>query len=114
MPGTEVAPGDEAPGDLIFWKGHVALVSAPGTIIHANAHHMASSWLRARLRPRTAPKAGGPACQASRVSVTPLTRTGTTQCPVLDRGCTAWAAAEGKGAPSSRIGIRLPGRSRHR
>jgi len=28
-------------GDLIFWKGHVALVVDPDTIIHANAHHMA-------------------------------------------------------------------------
>lgn len=41
MPGADVAPGDERPGDLVFWKGHVALVSAPGTILHANAHHMA-------------------------------------------------------------------------
>ena len=28
-------------GDLLFWKGHVALVRDPGSIIHANAHHMA-------------------------------------------------------------------------
>jgi cell wall-associated NlpC family hydrolase len=28
-------------GDLLFWKGHVALVRDPGTLIHANAHHMA-------------------------------------------------------------------------
>jgi len=41
MPGAEVAPGDERPGDLVFWTGHVALVSAPGMILHANAHHMA-------------------------------------------------------------------------
>jgi len=41
MPGTEVPPGAEAPGDLIFWTGHVALVGAPGLIVHANAHHMA-------------------------------------------------------------------------
>lgn len=41
MPGADVPPGAEAPGDLIFWKGHVALVSAPGLILHANAHHMA-------------------------------------------------------------------------
>lgn len=27
-------------GDLIFWKGHVAIVRDAGTIIHANAHHM--------------------------------------------------------------------------
>jgi cell wall-associated NlpC family hydrolase len=41
MPSRDVAPGDECPGDLICWKGHVALVSEPGAIIHANAHHMA-------------------------------------------------------------------------
>ena len=29
------------PGDLFFLKGHVAILSAPGTVIHANAHHMA-------------------------------------------------------------------------
>lgn len=28
-------------GDLLFWKGHVALVRDPGSILHANAHHMA-------------------------------------------------------------------------
>ncbi len=31
---------DYAPGDLMFWKGHVALVTSPTTMIHANAHHM--------------------------------------------------------------------------
>ena len=29
-------------GDLIFWKGHVAIVSDAGTMVHANAHHMAT------------------------------------------------------------------------
>jgi Bacterial dipeptidyl-peptidase Sh3 domain/NlpC/P60 family len=27
-------------GDLIFWKGHVAIARDGGTIVHANAHHM--------------------------------------------------------------------------
>ena len=27
-------------GDLIFWKGHVAIVRDVDTIVHANAHHM--------------------------------------------------------------------------
>jgi hypothetical protein len=27
-------------GDLIFWKGHVAVARDGGTIVHANAHHM--------------------------------------------------------------------------
>ncbi len=29
-------------GDLIFWKGHVAIVRDSDTIVHANAHHMAT------------------------------------------------------------------------
>jgi cell wall-associated NlpC family hydrolase len=28
-------------GDLIFWKGHVAIVRGPASLLHANAHHMA-------------------------------------------------------------------------
>ncbi len=30
-------------GDLIFWKGHVAVVRDATTIVHANAHHMATA-----------------------------------------------------------------------
>ncbi|GHE01736.1 hypothetical protein GCM10008024_18630 [Allgaiera indica] len=30
-------------GDLIFWKGHVAFVSGPDRIIHANGHAMAAA-----------------------------------------------------------------------
>ena len=30
-------------GDLIFWKGHVAIVRDANTIVHANAHHMATA-----------------------------------------------------------------------
>jgi cell wall-associated NlpC family hydrolase len=30
-------------GDLIFWKGHVAIVLDADTIVHANAHHMATA-----------------------------------------------------------------------
>jgi len=29
-------------GDLIFWKSHVAIVRDADTIVHANAHHMAT------------------------------------------------------------------------
>ena len=40
--GVPVAPGDALiPGDLVFWKGHVALVSGPDEIIHATAAFMA-------------------------------------------------------------------------
>lgn len=30
-------------GDLIFWNGHVAIVRDAATIVHANAHHMATA-----------------------------------------------------------------------
>lgn len=39
--GTSLPKGsDHQPGDLLFWKGHVALVTSPTTMIHANAFHM--------------------------------------------------------------------------
>ncbi|QFT79328.1 Dipeptidyl-peptidase 6 [Roseovarius sp. THAF27] len=31
-------------GDLLFWKGHVAWVVDPETLLHANAHHMAVAF----------------------------------------------------------------------
>jgi hypothetical protein len=31
-------------GDLIFWKGHVAIVRDGDSIVHANAHHMATAF----------------------------------------------------------------------
>jgi cell wall-associated NlpC family hydrolase len=34
-------PGRIRRGDLIFWKGHVAIARDGTTLIHANAHHMA-------------------------------------------------------------------------
>ena len=35
-------------GDLIFWKGHVAIVRDAETVVHANAHHMATAIENAR------------------------------------------------------------------
>ncbi len=43
----EAALGDAVPadapfsrGDLVFWKGHVGVMTDPETLFHANAHHM--------------------------------------------------------------------------
>jgi cell wall-associated NlpC family hydrolase len=36
-----IARGDLSRGDLVFWKGHVAMMVDAARIIHANAHHMA-------------------------------------------------------------------------
>lgn len=38
--GKSVALADLRRGDLLFWKGHVAIARDAQTILHANAHHM--------------------------------------------------------------------------
>jgi cell wall-associated NlpC family hydrolase len=43
--GRELSPAEMKKlqrGDLIFWKGHVAIVRDADTMVHANAHHMAT------------------------------------------------------------------------
>jgi cell wall-associated NlpC family hydrolase len=35
-------------GDLLFWKGHVAIVRDGDSIVHANAHHMTTVVENAR------------------------------------------------------------------
>ncbi|MYH57672.1 MAG: NlpC/P60 family protein [Boseongicola sp. SB0675_bin_26] len=41
MPGERLSATDALnAGDLVFWKGHVAIAGGEGTLIHANAHHM--------------------------------------------------------------------------
>lgn len=67
--GLALAPGTPPRrGDLLFWTGHVAFVSDPGTLIHANAFHMAVS-----LEPladaiaRIAAQGGGPVLAHKRI-----------------------------------------------
>jgi cell wall-associated NlpC family hydrolase len=38
--GSAIALADMRRGDLMFWKGHVAIARDSQTLIHANAHHM--------------------------------------------------------------------------
>jgi cell wall-associated NlpC family hydrolase len=38
--GTAIEIGDARRGDLVFWKGHVAIVRDTATFVHANAFHM--------------------------------------------------------------------------
>lgn len=43
--GEELA--EDAPlrrGDLVFWKGHVGIMSSESMLLHANAHHMAVAY----------------------------------------------------------------------
>lgn len=45
--GLGEAIADDAPlvrGDLLFWKGHVGIMVDAETLIHANAHHMSTSY----------------------------------------------------------------------
>lgn len=41
--GSEVE-GPVRRGDLVFWRGHVAMAVDADTIVHANAHHMAVAY----------------------------------------------------------------------
>jgi cell wall-associated NlpC family hydrolase len=41
--GRDVA-GDTQRGDIIFWDGHVGMMVDAETMIHANAHHMATRY----------------------------------------------------------------------
>ena len=41
--GYGIEPQDLARGDLIFWRGHVAIMLDGTRILHANAHHMATA-----------------------------------------------------------------------
>lgn len=38
--GRKVSGGSLKRGDLVFWKGHVGVMTTPKTLLHANAHHM--------------------------------------------------------------------------
>lgn len=43
--GTSLPEGTEPiRGDLLFWKGHVAIVAGPELLLHANAFHMAVTY----------------------------------------------------------------------
>ena len=35
---------DPQRGDLVFWKGHVGIITKPNTMLHANAFHMATAY----------------------------------------------------------------------
>lgn len=63
---------DSAPhqrGDLLFWKGHVALVTDPETLIHANGHSMsvAHEGITACIA-RIAAQGGGPVIARRRLA----------------------------------------------
>lgn len=62
MAGRPLAPGEAlARGDLVFWRGHVALMLDRERLIHATAHHMAVVCEElAVVEERVAAAGGGP------------------------------------------------------
>lgn len=40
--GLPITAAEFGRGDLVFWKGHVAIGTGDGGIVHANGHHMAT------------------------------------------------------------------------
>ena len=41
--GEDLGPFGEQPlqrGDLVFWKGHVGVMTDPDTLLHCNGYHM--------------------------------------------------------------------------
>ena len=38
--GAPVIGNDWRRGDLLYWKGHVGILTAPGRMVHASGHHM--------------------------------------------------------------------------
>lgn len=42
--GADVTDGSYQRGDLMFWKGHVGMMVDTETLIHANAHQMATTY----------------------------------------------------------------------
>lgn len=63
----EPIEGDHQRGDLLFWQGHVGMMVDSETLIHANAHHMATTYEpveRANLR--IAAQGGGPVIARAR------------------------------------------------
>ncbi len=56
-------------GDVVFWKGHVAIMRDPLTMIHANGYHMAVAIEPLReARDRIAQKSFGPVTAIRRLS----------------------------------------------
>ncbi|MEQ9506084.1 MAG: NlpC/P60 family protein [Hyphomonas sp.] len=65
------SPGALRRGDLVFWDGHVGILTSPDTLLHANAYHLgvASEPLAdaiARIRP-----VAGEVTSVRRVALTP-------------------------------------------
>ena len=81
--GTALPPDrwhDLKRGDLIFWKGHVAIVRDADSIVHANAHHMATA-----IEPVQAAIAR---IKAAGSGVTSVKRLSPPSCPGLSRAST--------------------------
>ncbi len=62
---------DARRGDLLFWKGHVAIVRDGETIVHANAHHMMTAVERTRDAIERIKAAGSEITSVRRLEIQP-------------------------------------------
>ncbi|AJE45243.1 NlpC/P60 family protein [Celeribacter indicus] len=71
--GAQVAEGESYQrGDLLFWKGHVAICVDDEVMLHANAHHMAVAYEPiGRAIARIAAQGDGPVIAHRRLEITP-------------------------------------------
>jgi cell wall-associated NlpC family hydrolase len=70
--GTVLPPSqwhDLQRGDLVFWKGHVAIVRDRDSIVHANAHHMATAIEPSRTAVERIKAAGNEITSVRRMSL---------------------------------------------
>lgn len=68
--GTDIGEGDTlARGDLVFWDGHVGIMSDPKMMLHANIHHMSVAYEPLKdAAARIAANGDGPITRRKRVS----------------------------------------------
>jgi cell wall-associated NlpC family hydrolase len=66
--GEPVTLADLRRGDLVYWKGHVAIARDAETIVHANAHHMMVAIEPAREAIARIKAAGGEATSVKRLA----------------------------------------------
>jgi hypothetical protein len=61
------AEGEPERGDLLFWKGHVAMAVDAERLIHANAHHMAVAYEGIEAAKRRIARGEGPVTAVRRL-----------------------------------------------
>lgn len=67
--GDPVDPGALQRGDLVFWEGHVGIMTSPDRLLHANAHHMMVAEEPLEVAAQRLAAVAGPVTGARRVDL---------------------------------------------